>query len=172
MSYKIMKLKLFLITISFIFFSECSVKKTYFKTGEIKTKNYKIFKSKIAKTYNNKGKLITKEKLKQANFERVNIYNKTVNEQINQNDIKGFYRTGFRNKKYKYNEIITFEGFVYKVEFTEFSCKGNELVKIKYGYNNREINPNFTVSIKGIEKIKFNQDTIFQYMEKIITSTK
>ena len=156
----------------FVVFSACSLNKTYFKTGEIKTKNYKILKSKITKTYNNKGKLITKEKLKQANFERVNIYNKTVNEQINQTDIKGFYRKGFRNKKYKYNEIITFEGFVYKFEFIEFSCKGDELVQIKYGYNTGEINPNFTVSIKGIEKIKFNQDTIFQYMEKIITSKK
>lgn len=139
----------FLIMLSFVVLSSCSVNKTYFKTGEIKTNDYKIFKSKITKTYNNKGKLITKEKFKQADFERINIYNKIVNEQINQTDIKGFYRSGFRNKKYKYNEIVTFQGFVYKFEFVEFSCKGDELVKIKYD-NTGEINPNSSVSNKSI----------------------
>jgi len=145
--------------------NSCSVEKTYYETGEIKSKIYSKHKREKIKTYFDTGSLFSIKKIKRNNLKRILSNGKLVNEQLINTNLKCFYNTGSRKKKFTYTEIKTFQGFVYQFELFEYN-KASKLMR-KIIFNNYNEESEFIVKSGKEINIEFSQDTILNYINKI-----
>ncbi|MCD4795285.1 MAG: hypothetical protein K8R54_18785 [Bacteroidales bacterium] len=158
-------MKYIFILLSFLFLSSCSVNKTFYEDGIIKTKKFKTSKGQKTKNYNKTGTLFSVKKVGPSNFTRILHNGKVVNEQIIKTKLKRFYETGFRKKKFTYSSIMTNHGFIYQYELLEYNKNRNLIQQINYIHYKRE--PEFIVKSGKNEKLEFSMDTILNYINKV-----
>ena len=164
-------MKYIFILLSFLFLSSCSVNKTFYEDGIIKTKKFKTSKGQKTKNYYKTGTLFSVKTERTENINRTLHTGKITNEKIIITKLKGFYKTGLRKKKFVFIFIITSHGFVNEYKLLEYNKKCNLIRQIEYNYFDRSIKSGDVVkSGKGLE-LEFSQDTMLRYINRVRENT-
>lgn len=154
---------IYIILLNILF--SCNVSKEYYIKGAVKSKTYKSSKYEKTKYYSPGGKLISIKKTNKRNFERLNIFGKTLSEQVIKKWEKGYYNFGLRKKRYLYSQYISLEGFVYFSHFIEYNKKRKIILEIKH--ENIKTENKLKVKFEKEWKTASYKDTLLQYINKI-----